>query len=108
MKEKPAAGDEPRLDEGPRPVADRRHRLLGLGELFDEADRTLIGPQLVGVDGAAGNDEGVVVVGGHVRHSLVSLVHNVLVDVVVHRLDVSGFGSEMVNVPTLLRQGLQG
>ena len=48
------------LDESPRPVADRPHRLSGLEEAFDEADSILVDPQIIGVDDAPRQDERVI------------------------------------------------
>src|SRR3954452_14384391 len=44
-----AALENVRLDERPRAVADRRHRLAGVEERADELHRRLVGAQLVGV-----------------------------------------------------------
>jgi hypothetical protein len=59
--------DDAGLDEGPRAVADCRDRLAGGHELLDEADRVLVHAQQVGVDGAAGQQQCVVLAGRGVR-----------------------------------------
>ena len=78
--------DDAGLDQRPRPVADRRDRLAGLEERPRELDRLGDGPQDVGVGDAAGQNEGVVVVGVGVVDGRVDVEGVGLVEV-VERLD---------------------
>src|ERR1700749_3555222 len=67
----PAALDDARSDKRPRAVADRRDGLACLGEGPDERPRVWVDPQLVGVDGASRQQQGVVVIRGGVGDELV-------------------------------------
>jgi hypothetical protein len=51
------------FNQAPGTVADGSDGFSGFDELFDEGDGVLVGAELVGVDLAAGEDEGVVVGG---------------------------------------------
>src|ERR1700691_4688815 len=63
---KPVALDDARRDQRPRAVADRGYRLARLGEGLDKRHRVGVDPKLVGVDGAAGQQQRAVVTGGGV------------------------------------------
>src|SRR4051812_19646089 len=84
-----AAPHDARLDEDPRPVADRRDRLVGLGEGGRELDGVLVGPQEVAVRDAARDEQAVVVVDAHVGDRLVDRELVAVVEV-VEGLDLAG------------------
>src|SRR3954451_20674097 len=91
-RDRPALHDA-RLDEDPRPVADRRDRLLGLREGGREVHGVLVGAQKVAVRDAAGNQQAVVVVRAGVRDLLVDRQLVAVVEV-VEGLDLAGVEAE--------------
>jgi len=79
-------------------VADHTNRLAGLEELLDEGDRVSVHAQVVGVDGAAGDDQAGVVVDRGVADDLVDGEGVGRVDVRVHRLDLAGLEREQLGL----------
>src|ERR687898_1378159 len=76
-----AVAQDVRLDERPRAVTDRGHRLLRLEEGAHEPNRVVVGAEEVGVGHAAGKHEGVVVGLAGVRNLLVDVEGVGLVEV---------------------------
>src|SRR5215212_8665649 len=95
-----------RLDEDPRAVADRPHRLAGLKEVLDEADGVLVDAQVVRVDRPSREDEALVVVDRGVADLAVDRDRVALVDVGVHRLDLAGVGRKELGLGARLLHGL--
>src|SRR5829696_8385104 len=83
-----AVAQHVRLDQGPRAVADRGHRLLRLEEGAHEPNGVVVGAQEVGAGHAAGKHEGVVVGLAGVGDLLVDLKGVGLVEV-LERLDLA-------------------
>jgi MFS family permease len=98
-----AAIDYVRVDQGPRPVADRADRLAGFEDRTDELDRVGVGAQLVGIGHAARQHQAVVVVRVRLAHGLVGGEGSALVQV-VEGLDLTAFGSKQVDVGARLAQ----
>src|SRR5436190_8160941 len=68
-----AALGEPGLDQQPGRVADRRHRLACVIECLDQLERVGVDAQQIGVDLAAGQHDGVIIVGARLAQRLVDL-----------------------------------
>src|SRR5437762_209057 len=86
---------DPRLNQGPRAMADRRDGLSGLEEGARELDRVVARPQDVGVRDAAWKDEGVVVVRVRLGHGSIDRERVGLVEVL-----------ESLHLPALRRDQL--
>jgi hypothetical protein len=63
--------DDAGFNETPGTMADGCYRFAGFYELFDEGYGVFVGAELVGVDLAAGQDEGVVVGGPDIRDEMI-------------------------------------
>ena len=95
------------LDEGPRAVADDTDGLARGEDLLHELDRALVGAQLVGVGHAAGQHQGVVVVGVGVREGLIDGIGRALVEM-IERLDLAAFGAISFGVAPASSTALHG
>jgi hypothetical protein len=71
-------------------VADHADRLARLEEGTHEAHRPLVGAKVIGADGAARHDQGIVVVGRDVSEGLLHRESLARVDVAVHGLGLAG------------------
>jgi hypothetical protein len=71
-------------------VADRRDRLAGVDEGLHQCHRGVVAADLVGIDGAAGQHEGVEVLRRDVSDRGVGLELTILVDVSDHGLHRTG------------------
>ena len=90
------AFDDVGFDQAPGPVADGGYGFSGFDELLDEGYGVAIGAEFVGVDLAAGQDEGVVVCGSDVVDEVVDFDGLAPVGL-VPALDLSGFDGEDVD-----------
>jgi len=104
-----AALHDARLDEHPRGVADRRDRLVRLGEAGREAHRALVGAQEVAVRDAARDQQAVVVAGADLVERAVDLVAVGVVEVVealdLPRLEAHELGRRARVLERLARLG---
>ncbi|PAV92551.1 hypothetical protein WR25_25866 [Diploscapter pachys] len=97
-----------RLDQGPGRVTDGGDGLAGFEEGVDEGDDLLRGAQLVGADAAAGDDEAVELIRGHVADRLVDREGLAGVEVVVHRLRLARFQADDDDLAAGLLNGILG
>src|SRR6185436_6714183 len=104
-----AALYDARLDEHPRGVADRRDRLVRLGEVGREAHGALVGAQEVAVRDAARDQQAVVVAGADLVERAVDLVAVRVVEVVealdLARLEAHELGCRARVLERLARLG---
>ena len=89
-RERPAA-DEIGFDQRPGAMADHADRLAARKECLQERDHVVVLAQVVGVGDAAGENQSVVIVGGRVGDDGVDGELPGRLEIVVHRLDLSGF-----------------
>src|SRR6202012_4216631 len=94
----PAAVDDAPRGKGPRAVADRRDGLACLGEGPDERHRVWVDPQLVGVDGASRQQQGVVVIRGGIGDELVDRERARRYQVELPGLDLAGVDRQQLGV----------
>jgi hypothetical protein len=87
-------------------VADRSYWLAALNEVPDEPDSRLVQPQLVGIDSAAGQYQGVIVLDRGLGDQSVNRKRAGRLEIVVPGLDFPLTQGQQVGIRTGLLQGL--